>query len=988
MLCTLMLLATSSYSQDQVVPLEKMVMKQWTSEDGLVSNNLTSVYQTSDGFIWVTSFNGMHLFDGRSFKLFYKENVPAFRTNGVYSLTEDKNGDVLIATQAGGVLKYSNGLFEKMDEFPVSSVRKLFVDSKGKIWCATNGEGLFYKEDDEVVKVESALFDRVQVLDIFEDRAGLIWIGTEDKGLICYLPDGKFVSQFDMDFLDAKTVTKVVQSPDNQLIIGTSSGVFAKSNNKFTLIPNTEHLYVNDLGIDRLGYFWIASEHGVARMILQTNRVEIFDESKGLPANQVSSVILDQEGSVWLSTKKAGLMQLSSGSIFTLDESDGILNTRINIVTEYKGEKYVGSDDGSISVIGGPRPYSVHNTAFSNGTGIRDITFGDDGTMWIASYDGLHMIKNGVERLLTTEDGLPSNFVRRVLKRKNGTIWLGTRTGGVVKMNGAKVEKVYSIDNGLNANYILALEEDQRGNLVAGTHSGGLSIISKNGPVNFSLPGSSGLLIFNIHIDENNRYWLSTNAGVYSFYEGEFKEVLFSNDLKTDTFFDFIMDNAGNAWITTNLGIIRISVDQLNSFIDGDRDAVDGELFDNSDGMANRECTGATRSIITSDGKLWVPTIDGIATLNPNELRRNMSVPQVAITSFIVDGELMENDDVLVAPGKFRYEIMFASSSYISPEKVQFRYKLTPMDVNWNTTNNPKVEYTNLKPGKYKFLVLASNNDNVWNEIGTEMAFVVRPYVHQTWWFRMILVLAILFAGYFLFVWRVRHVWAVNSELRKLNEELDRFVYSVSHDLRAPLTSILGLTHIAKDSQTKEESDHCVEMIERSAVKLDSFISDIIDYSRNQRMELLEETIDVKEELESIVESVRYLDEKKLVECKVNTSVKSMKVDVRRLRVILKNIISNAIHYHDINKANPYVHIDCWEEGNKVTISVADNGLGIKASSLDKIFKMFYRAHADSKGSGLGLYIAKENANKLNADLKVASKVGVGTSFTLILPKG
>jgi ligand-binding sensor domain-containing protein/signal transduction histidine kinase len=966
-----------------------MVMKQWTSDDGLRSNNLTAVYQSSDGFLWVSSFNGLHRFDGRGFENFYKENVSVFKTNSIYGVTELRPGELLIASQAGGVLRYAKGGITKMEEFPVASVRKLLVDSKKRIWCGTNGEGLFYKEGNRVVELESEFLERARILDLYEDRHGTIWIGSEGKGLISFDKNGKIESFNNTDNPSLSSVTKIIESKDGKLILGTSNGVYEKNGDQFLIMPNTGNLYINDLSWDPNGYYWVASEHGVARVNIATRTIDLFDETNGLPANQVSSVIVDEEGSIWLSTKKAGLIQLAAGSIFTLDESDGLVNTRVNIVVEHSDRMYVGSDDGSISVLGGDKPYVIENSAWKRGTGIRDIAVTDDGVMWLASYDGLHRIENGKERLLTMEEGLPSNFIRRILKRRDGSLWLATRSGGVVKMIGDRVAKVYDITDGLNVNYILALEDDGKGNVIAGTHSGGLTVISKNGISNYAPIDFSGLLIFNVHVDEEfpERWWLCTNAGIYLFENEEFKLLSLRSELASETYFDLVQDNNGNAWTTTNVGVIRMSKKQLDEFAEGKISSVDGELFDNSDGMVNRECTGATRSIFSKDGMVWVPTLDGIATIDPQNLKRNLSIPKVSVTHFMVDGELMVDDVVQVAPGKLRYEIGYTASSYVAPEKVQFRYRLSGVDKDWITTHSSEIEYTNLKPGDYTFQVIASNNDNIWNEEGAKLMFVVRPYIHQTWWFRMLLVLAILFAGYFLFVWRVRHVWAVNKELRKLNEELDRFVYSVSHDLRAPLTSILGLTHIAKDSSTKEESDMCVDMIERSAVKLDSFISDIIDYSRNQRMEIVEEAIDVKEELESILESVRYLDEKGKVECKVDSSVDTLKIDVRRLRVILKNIIANAIIYRDAQKEKPYVHVSCWQDTSSYIISVADNGLGIKPSAVNNIFKMFFRAHTDSKGSGLGLYIAKENANKLNAKLTVASKLGVGTSFTLILPK-
>lgn len=967
-----------------------MVLTQWVGEDGIQSNNLTSVYQTSDDFIWVTTFNGMVLFDSRNFKLYDKTLLPTLTTNAMYSITEGPDGVMYLATQGSGVMKFVKGTAIRVANMPAISVRKIVFDNENRMWCATNNEGVWYMEGDSAVQVINEQLSNIPIYDIFPDKKGNVWIATEGNGLFHYRPDGKVYSEIMLGRLLAGTISKVMTTKSGKLMVGTSEGLFIQSNaGAFRLIPGTSAFQINDFIEDEGGFLWIGTEQGLVRMQLATWQLEVFTEEDGLPGNQISAVIQDHEGSIWMSMKKAGLIRMNAGAIYALNETDGLENNRVNIVVEHQGSMYVGSDDGSITVLDkkGASPRKIQTIAKAKRNGVRDFAFTKDGTMWVASYEGLHELRGGKERLYTYRDGLTSNFVRRLLITRNDELWLATRTGGVMKFKDGRVEEKYTIENGLGTDYILALEEDQKGNIVIGTHSGGLSIISGGKVQTYRLPVMQGMLIFNVHIDGRNRYWLSTNTGVFLFKDGNMQKVQVDPDFKSESFFDFLQDRAGNTWLTTNLGVVRIDQAQMEAHIAGTLPFVTPELFDHTDGMANRECTGATRSLLASTGELWVPTLDGIATIDPTNIRRNTTVPRVAIMEFIVDEEPMIGDELIIRPGKFRFEIAFASSSYLAPDKVTYRYKLGRVDKDWITTSVPRVEYTNLKPGEYTFSVTASNNSGVLNSEPAHFTFTVQPFLYEAWWFKVLVGLAIIFGGYFLFVWRVRHVWAVNRELRKLNEELDRFVYSVSHDLRAPLTSILGLTHIAKATPKAEEKDKCVEMIERSAVKLDGFISDIIDYSRNQRLEMVIEEINVRQELESIVESIRYLDEGRKVECHISCSVKTMRTDVRRLRVILKNIIANAFNYHDVEKPNPYVHIDCWEEGNNIAISIADNGRGMKDQVVKNIFKMFYRGNADSKGSGLGLYIAKENIQKMEGDIKVASKAGVGTSFTILIPK-
>jgi len=965
------------------VPMTKMVMRNWTGDDGLISNNLTSVSQTSDGFIWVTSFNGVHRFDGATFKLYDKENVDFLKTNAFYQVTNDAHG-VLLASQGSGVVMYLNGELTPADDFPVSSVRRLLVDSQNRYWCGTNNEGLYKATIEKTVKVDHEAFDQVSILDIYEDSRGRIWFATEGKGLVKFEND-EYEWYTTDNLLDDNTVTTVLEADSGEIILGTLSGLYVL-NNDFTLaeqVSGLEDTYINDVVRDSTNMLWVATEQGVYRTHLQTGYFELFDESMGLPSNQVSSIIIDHESSIWLSTKKSGLIRMNLGSVISLGKMDGIRSTRINSIVENEGRVFVGSDDGSIFVKDGADISSIDLTTKQRQVGIRDFMFdGDD--LWVASYLGLHRYSNGKEEVMTTEEGLSSNLIRKILKTKDGSIWLASRSGGVMKLKNNKVVEIYNADTGLLSNFILALAQDNEGNIVVGTHSGGISIISQD-TVRTYVPEIGGIVVFNVYVDEKNRYWLSTSVGVFVFEDGTFQMLEFDTSFKTEAIFDFVPDKAGNVWLPTNIGIICVSQKQVLDFSNGSIDKVEGLIFDQNDGMTIRECTGATRSTLLANGEVWIPTLDGIAIVDPQNIRHNTRVPQIVITSFVADGDMIM-DKASIAPGKLRYEFIFASTSYLASDRVRFKYRLVGVNDHWIETSEHKIEYTNLAPGTYTFSVIGSNNDGIWNETGDVLTFTVEPFYYQTLLFKIVLGLFVVLLSYNIFIWRVRRVKAINKELSKVNEELDRFVYSASHDIRAPLTSIMGVAHIAKESATLEEKNECLAMIESSADKLDGFIRDIIDYSRNQRLELVLEEVSMKEELTSILDSLKYLDEAGKVSCTITCIEDSFRTDIRRLRVILKNIIANAFFYADTERPNPYVKIDCSIQRARLVITISDNGLGMEEEIQKDIFSMFFRGHTDSKGSGLGLFIAKENIEKLGGEIEVTSKVREGTTFTIVVP--
>jgi PAS domain S-box-containing protein len=229
-----------------------------------------------------------------------------------------------------------------------------------------------------------------------------------------------------------------------------------------------------------------------------------------------------------------------------------------------------------------------------------------------------------------------------------------------------------------------------------------------------------------------------------------------------------------------------------------------------------------------------------------------------------------------------------------------------------------------------------------------------------------------------------------NSELEKINKELDRFVYSASHDLRAPLKSVLGLVKLSQmDYQmNKFDSIHQYSsLIEKSIMKLDDTIQKIINYSGNARADFVYESINFEEIINEIFEELRYMDWSNKIEVELNIEgVDTFISDKNRIIVIFNNLISNAIKYRRRDIEDAYIRIYIHQSAQEVQIVFEDNGIGIKNDYLDKIFNMFYRATEASDGSGLGLYIVKEIVEKLDADIKVESEYYKGTKFTICIP--
>lgn len=222
-----------------------------------------------------------------------------------------------------------------------------------------------------------------------------------------------------------------------------------------------------------------------------------------------------------------------------------------------------------------------------------------------------------------------------------------------------------------------------------------------------------------------------------------------------------------------------------------------------------------------------------------------------------------------------------------------------------------------------------------------------------------------------------------NQELEKAYQELDRFVYSASHDMRAPLMSILGILKLAKmDSETPAADFY--QMIEESVLKLDVFIRNIIQYYKNNRFEQDFHDLDWQSLIEECVESNRYQLGETGVHCEVQVDQRHpFRSDGMKVRLILNNLISNAIKY---GQDNPAIWVRLESDAARAVLSVRDNGVGIPADDLEQIFKMFFRGTHPNSGSGLGLYIVRDAVNRLNGTINVSSTPGHGTEFIVEIP--
>jgi signal transduction histidine kinase len=369
------------------------------------------------------------------------------------------------------------------------------------------------------------------------------------------------------------------------------------------------------------------------------------------------------------------------------------------------------------------------------------------------------------------------------------------------------------------------------------------------------------------------------------------------------------------------------------------------------------------------------PFISGIKALNENlELSQNLNL------------KYFQNDVTL----------NFLGFWYQSPENLNFRYKLENYDRDWITSRNYSVTYSSLPPGEYTFRLKASDSEDFTGLKESSFHFIVNPPFWRTIWFYVLsgaclTLLIIAFVKY-----REKQLQndkrileAKNAELKKINMELDKFVYSVSHDLRAPLLSMLGIVQISEEEAADGFIKDNLGFLKDSIHKLDGFIKDILEYSRNSRTDVQKQEIDFKEMLMDITNNLKYMGTNDARQVDIKYEINNQQLflsDKSRISIVLNNLISNAIRYHDPQTDNPFVDVQIDMSDTETGIIVKDNGIGISKENQEKIFDMFYRVSENSVGSGLGLYIVKEIVEKLNGQIEVESEPGKGTAFSIHIP--
>ena len=724
----------------------------WQSEDGLPQNSVGAIVQDRTGYLWLGTQEGLVRFDGATFTVYNKWNTPAIGNNNIRALCLDASGRLWIGTNGAGLVRKDDDgftAFTTRDGLVYDNVTSLCGTSDGAVWAGTYGGGLSRLKDGRFTNFTTREgLPHDSILSLCDDGAGGLWIGTNGAGA-CLWTGGRFEP---LAGLPNPVVYALCRSRDGSVWLGTYGGGLSRLKDG-TLTTYTERDGLSSNRIlnvleDSAANIWVGT-FGGGLCRLASGRWAAFTTGQGLPYDVVRALLEDREGNLWIGMNGGGLSRLHDGRFTTWGVPEGLPNDfAIGILEDRDGSLWIGTNGGGLAHFREGRFETLSTRNGMPNDLIRALFQDKDGVLWVGTDGGgLVKVSGRTLTVLDTRDGLSSNRVIAVNGDREGNLWLGTNGGGLCRLRNGVVTR-YTSPGRVAGGLVNGIFEDSQGRLWVSTY-GGLSRFEGGRFTGF--PGQEAIgqaIVTHIHEDADGAIWLGTiGSGIFRLSEGRVQQWTRPRGLPDDTAYEILEDGAGRFWVGGNRGVFRVAKSDLLAQAEGRLAEVPFTQFGISDGMRSEECNGGfvPSGCRTRDGRLWFPTIRGIACVDPALSAVNAEPPPVIIEDVLVDGRPMDlRAPVSIPPGRHRVEVRYTGLSYIAPERVRFRYRLQGLDPGWVEAGNGRhATFTTLPPGRYTFSVTACNNDGVWNRSGASLSIVQRPRFTQTAPFYALCVLAL-----------------------------------------------------------------------------------------------------------------------------------------------------------------------------------------------------------------------------------------------------
>ena len=936
--------ATSGSALEPSTPLANYGRQSWAMESGLPQNSVQALVQTRDGFVWLGTEAGLVRFDGVGFQVFDRGSKPALPSSDVRCLLESADGALWIGTSEG-LARWKDGVvtdFSPQDGLPGNNIRSLSLDARGGLIVSTE-TGEIGIEGGKVVPVGSdKLAGQPEAYSVQLAGGGDVevtkrTVTLRQRGHELHWTAGKELS--------GSRVQTVRADREGSLWIGTNSGLVRVVAGKLQTLPATDvlaHASVLTLMEDREGNLWVGTENDGLH-ILRDQRFHIFGMRDGLSSDATTTVAEDNSRTLWVGTQEDGLNALRRNG-----EALAIVH------------RYTVSDGLTSNVI-------------------LSLAAAPDGDLWVGTPDGLNRIHQGKVNSYTSADGLPDDFIRSLLVDADGSLWIGTRRGLAHWLHAGSGDRsaqiqIYTQANGLGSDLVGAMARDANGDLWVATLAG-LSRLHNGKITNFTTKdGLSSNVVTALQHDGAGRLLIGTQDRGWNVWDGQRlvavvpEEAGSGGDLSRMSVHAILDDELGHLWFATGNGIARCDLAKTGSGA-GVPGCSHWMEFGPADGLRSRETASNSHPSAwrSRDGLLWFATPKGLVEVDPAHFSVNTVPPPIALERFIVDDlpyPLRGVPGTRVQAGHVHFEFDYAGLSFVSPQKVRYRYMLDGFDHAWTEAGARRAAYyTNIPPGHYTFRVQAANNDGAWNTEGAALAFELRPHFYQTIWFYLLLLLAAI-GGVFLLL-RLRLLRA-EREFRAVLGERSRIAREIHDTLAQGYVGISVQLELLAEFLRLRKVDAAKEQLDQTRAYVREGLADARQSIWALRTEDAGETkLPVK--LRRLAEAA----EGDGLEVRFSVFGAYRPLSPEMEREILR-VGQEAIHNVKKHAAATQLWVQLEYGPDAIALEIRDNGRGGATE------------HAST--GHFGITGMKERAETIDGTLEVRSKTGEGTTVRLTAP--
>lgn len=921
----------------------RYLVDSWQIDEGLPQNSVTSMVQSRDGYLWLGTFNGLVRFDGVRFTVFNSHNTPALDSSRIVRVWEDASGTLWIGTESGGIIRRERGAFipAPLPRATQPSQPLYFCDGDtiGEVWITLSSGRLVHFANNEIEDRREAWgLGNLTPLAPFRDK-GRVTLFT-DRGMY-YYRDNTFVP----------VSGEAPQFPNNGDVLARARGGGWWRTFDGRIVKFEEDRIVRDVGAvaainapvavlfeDRDNSLWIGAAGAGAIRVDPDGSREIIGDQYGLGHTHVRSILEDTEGNIWLGTDGSGLFRLRRGAFSVIDKRGGLGSDVALAIVEDDEGVWIGTNGGGLTHLGndGPRTFlSPNNLPIVH---VWNLLRDREGTLWIGTWGGgLFRRRNGRFEE-ASELSFPSGVVLASFEDKNGALWFGGQDG-LIRWHKGKARR-YTMADGLSHNDVRVIIGDGEGGLWIGTNGGGLNHF-KNGKFT-ALRRAQGLAddsIWSLCLDSENTLWMGSFGGGLGCLRNERISSFSTEDGLPSNVICSITEVDDYLWVTSYNGIFRLKKTDLHEFLRARGQKLECNVFTKSDGIPSRECTGSFQPAAckTRDGRLIFPTVKGVAIVDP----RTIAARPAPLPVIIEEGEfggtavpLANASSIVIPGGQQQIQFRYTGLNFSAPEKVRFRYKLIGLDRDWQDAGTRRTAYySHLPPGDYTFHVIASNNQGVWNRIGSVLAVRVVPAFWQTWWFLAACVVlvgsAITGAVRYLEVRQLQRRMEMLEHQHALEKERSRIAKDIHDDLGASLTQITLLSELARtDLPRPAEAESHIRQISTTARDLTRAMDEIV-WAVNPQNDSLEDLITYS--VKFAQEHLRLARIRCRVDAPANLPALTLSADIRHnLFLAIKEAINNVAKHSKATEA--WFRLRNDEDG--FTIEIEDNGQGLPPAAL------------------------------------------------------